>query len=137
MTIRDQIVAEALTWKMTPYHHQGFVKGAGVDCAFLLIKVYHAVGLIPDIDPRPYPPDWHLHREEQRYLGWTEKYAHKVDTPQPGDAALFQFGRCISHGAIIIEWPIVIHAYRGEGCVLADASRDPLVKRLVGFWSLL
>ena len=34
-------VAEALTWLGTPYHHhQGHVKGIGVDCGTLVFEVY-------------------------------------------------------------------------------------------------
>lgn len=133
---RQALVTEAMTWLRTPYHHQGFMKGVGVDCAFLLIKVYHAVGLIPDIDPRPYPPDWHLHRGEQRYLNWIEEYARPVDVPKPGDIALYSFGRCVSHGAIVLEWPTIIHAYMREGVVLADALNTPgLSERFAGFYS--
>ena len=43
--------------------------------------------------------------------------------PLPADIALWRFGRCFSHGAIVIGWPIVIHAYAGKGCILEDASR--------------
>lgn len=134
---REAVVQEAMGWLRTPYHHQGNVKGAGVDCAFLLIRVYHAVGLIPDIDPRPYPMDWHLHRGEERYLRWIEEYARSVDEPQPGDIVLYQFGRCVSHGAIVVEWPTILHAYVGEGCVLSDASNTPrLAERQKGFYSI-
>jgi cell wall-associated NlpC family hydrolase len=134
---RAAVVQEAMGWLRTPYHHQGNVKGAGVDCAFLLIRVYHAVGLIPDIDPRPYPMDWHLHRGEERYLRWVEEYARPVDEPQPGDIVLYQFGRCVSHGAIVVEWPTILHAYVGEGCVLSDASNTPrLSERQKGFYSI-
>lgn len=133
---RQAVVDEARSWLRTPYHHQGFVKSAGVDCAFLLSKVYHACGLLPDIDPRPYPPDWHLHRSDERYLGWVERYATPVQVACPGDAALFRFGRCISHGAIVIEWPIVIHAYIGDGVVIADATQGHLAGRLNAFYSM-
>lgn len=133
---RQQIVAEAESWLRTPYHHQGFVKGAGVDCAFLLVKVYHACGLIPDIDPRPYPPDWHLHRSEERYLSWVEKYAIQVEEPKPGDIVLYQFGRCISHGAIVVKWPMLIHSYVTQGCTYADATKNPLADRQRAIYSL-
>jgi cell wall-associated NlpC family hydrolase len=130
----NTVVIEALTWLNTPYHHQGRVKGAGTDCAMILCEVYEACGLVPHIDPRPYPPDWHLHRSEERYLRWIEDYADKVDEPLPGDVALYQFGRTISHGAIVVEWPTIIHAYRGEGVVLADGTQGALAGRLAGFW---
>jgi NlpC/P60 family putative phage cell wall peptidase len=133
---RQDVVQEARSWLGTPYHHQGRVKGAGVDCAMLLIEVFRTCGLIPDIDPKPYPPDWHLHRDEERYLGWVKRYARPVDVPQPGDIALFQFGRCVSHGAIVDEWPAVVHSYLRDGCILADATEAPLAGRLRGFYSI-
>ncbi|MFZ6686580.1 C40 family peptidase [Undibacterium sp. SXout11W] len=133
-----EIVAEAKTWLQTPYHHHGDVKGAGVDCAMILVEVYHACGLIPKIDPRPYPPDWHLHRDAERYLGWVEQYADPVETPEPGDIAVFQFGRCVSHAAIVIDWPLVLHAFRKEReVVLSDVSTSSdFSERLRGFYRL-
>ncbi len=137
--LRQAIVAEALTWLGTPYHHQAGIKGVGCDCAYLLIRVYRALGLIPEIDPGPYPPDWHLHRNDERYLGWVRRFATAVATPRPGDAALWRFGRTASHGGIVVAWPTIIHAYRGQGVVLADATQAPLGEsgRLVGVYTLL
>lgn len=129
-------VDEAHTWLGTPYHHQGRVKGVGTDCAMLLCEIFHICGMVPYIDPTPYPMDWHLHRGEERYLDWVEKYADPVEVPQPGDVALYSFGRTISHGAIVIDWPTIIHAYRGEGVVLADGEKGALEGRLVGFWRI-
>lgn len=138
--LRRAIEAEARTWLGTPYHHQGAIRGAGVDCAMLLIEVYYACGLIPRIDPRPYPPDWHLHRDDERYLGWVARYARPVEAPQSGDVALYRFGRCVSHGAIVLTWPLVIHAHMREGAVvIADATRNAdLTKpgRSAGFFTL-
>lgn len=123
---RAAVVAEARTWLRTPYHHQGRVKGVGVDCAMILCDVYHKAGLIPFIDPRPYPPDWHLHRGEERYLGWVEQYAVRVERPEPGDIAVWRFGRCFAHGAIVEAWPYVIHALKIEGEVTqTDVSNHP------------
>lgn len=138
ITQREAVVAEARTWLRTPYHHQGRLKGVGVDCAMLLCDVYHAVGLIPHLDPRPYPPDWHLHRSTERYLGWVEQYAGSVEAPQPGDIALWRFGRCFAHGAIVEAWPLVIHAVMRERiCTRTDALINPyLSRREVRFYSL-
>lgn len=105
-----------------------------MDCAFLLVRVYHAVGLIPDIDPRPYPHDWHLHRGEERYLDWVSRYGRPVSVPMPGDVVLFRFGRCASHAAIVVDWPRVIHSYIGEGVTLGDADKAPLSGREAGFF---
>jgi len=124
---QERIVAEARKWLGTPYHHQADVIGAGCDCAMLLARVYHAVGLIPAVDPRPYPRDWHLHRDEERYLGWVKQYCRPVKgEPKPGDLVLYRVGRCYSHGAIVVEWPMIIHAYMDERAVVLgryDAGR--------------
>ena len=135
---QTEVVAEAKTWLQTPYHHHADVKGEGVDCAMILVRVYGECGLIPEIDPRPYPQDWHLHRDAERYLGWIEKYADKVDAPEPGDIAMFQFGRCVAHAAIVIEWPIVLHALaQHREVVLSDISTsDHFRERLRGFYRI-
>jgi cell wall-associated NlpC family hydrolase len=137
---RLQVVQEALTWMNTPYHHQGRIKGAGVDCGMLLLEVFEACGHIPHIDPRPYPPDWHLHRSEQVYLGWVQEFAAPLapgETPMPGDLVLYRFGRCLSHGAIVVAWPTVIHSYLNQGVMLGHGEQEPLLpRRLAGSWSI-
>lgn len=134
---RAEVVAEAMTWLRTPYHHQACIKGVGVDCAMIMTAVYHKTGLIPFIDPRPYPNDWHLHREAERYLGWVDQYCDRTDVALPGDIAVFQYGRCVSHGAIVIEWPIVLHAYMDHrAVVLSDVlMSEDLGKRLRGIYT--
>ncbi len=101
----------------------GRVKGAGVDCATLLAEVYARAGVIPTVAVPFYPPDWHLHRDAERYLGFVLEHAEEVVAPLPADIALWRFGRCFSHGAIVVEWPLVIHAYAGRGCVMEDAAK--------------
>ncbi len=133
---REAVVEEARKWLRTPYHHQARIMGDGVDCAMLLCEVYEKVGLVPFIDPTPYPPDWHFHRDEERYLDWVKQYGTEVSEPKPGDVALFQFGRCLSHGAIVVEWPTIIHSYFREGCTIADATQGQLQGRVRKFYTL-
>jgi NlpC/P60 family putative phage cell wall peptidase len=136
---RLKVVGEARTWLNTPYHHQASIKGVGVDCIMLMVEVYKTCGLLDaDCDPRPYTHDWHLHRSDEIYLGGIEAYAEPVQTPQPGDIAVFQFGRCVSHAAIVVEWPLVIHAFIDHGAVvLTDISKSAALKaRVRGFYSL-
>jgi cell wall-associated NlpC family hydrolase len=123
MTWRDKVLEAARGWLGTPYHHAARVKGAGVDCAMLLTAVYHEAGLIPEIDPRPYPQDWHLHRGEERFLNWVRQYGRQLsdgELPSPGDIVLFRYGRCVSHGGIVLNWPTIIHAYMPLGKVTMD-----------------
>lgn len=134
---REAVVAEALTWLRTPYHHMGDIKGVGVDCAMLLVRVYAAVGLVPpDLEPRPYPADWHLHRSDERYLGFLDQYSVPVQTPGLGDVAVYQFGRCYSHGAIIVGENEVVHSYLHQGVTLASMLHDPLLDRAVEYRTL-
>ena len=111
----DAVIAEARTWLGTPYHSHGRVKGAGVDCATLLCEVFEAVGVVPHVDPGAYAPDWHLHRNEEQYVGWLQRYGREVETPNVGDVIVWKFGRCFSHGAILCPDNMIIHSYLGQG----------------------
>ena len=53
---RAAVVAAARAWIGTPYHHMADIKGVGVDCAMLLVRVYCDLGLVEHFDPRPYTP---------------------------------------------------------------------------------
>lgn len=137
MTSRSQVVAEARRWIGTPYHHHGRVLGVGVDCAQILCAVYEACGLVDHIDPGNYARDWHLHRSEELYLGWLMKAgATEVASPQPGDVAVFRFGRTWSHGGILIDADQVVHAYIGRGVIVNRLNEEPLQGRHVRFFSL-
>ena len=138
LAIRIGIIAEAETWLRTPWRHMAHVKGAGVDCAQLLISVFSNIGLVEWFDTGHYPPDWMMHREEERFLGFIEKYAHRVEIPQPGDIAVFKIGRCFSHGAIIVDWPRLIHAWLPEHQVCyGDGLQGLLAGKEVKFYSVL
>ena len=62
-------------------------------------------------------------------------YAHEVEAPEPGDVALFKFGRCFSHSAIVTDWPLMIHAWNTGGVLRGDASQPMLAGRPVRFFS--
>jgi cell wall-associated NlpC family hydrolase len=136
MNKREEVVTETKTWLKTPYRHYANIKGAGVDCAMLLIEVYSKCGLIEKFDPRPYPHDWHLHRSEEKYLNWVMQFGEQVETPLAGDVVLYKFGRCVSHGAIVIDFPLVIHSYISDGCVMAEGDRGMLGSRLHSFYKI-
>jgi cell wall-associated NlpC family hydrolase len=81
---REEIVAAARSYVGTPFHHQGRLKGVGIDCAGLLIGVARDLGL-PHQDVRDYPdiPDG------RRIAALVESQMTRVDDPEPGDAVLF------------------------------------------------
>lgn len=120
---RDDVIEEAKTWLGTPYHSGARIKGVGVDCGQYLIGAYEAAGVLPidGCNPGTYSPEWHLHRSEEKYLSWIQKYCNvQTGEPQPGDIAVFRFGRCVSHAGIVLAWPTIIHAYVGLGVILSD-----------------
>ena len=127
---RTAVVEEAKTWLRTPWVHRARVKHAGVDCAQLLIGVFAGAGVIAEFDTGEYPADWMLHREDERFIGWIDKYMVPLEgTPQPGDIVLWKYGRCFSHAAIVIDWPVVIHSFRKErGVVWGDATLGDLAR---------
>ena len=114
-TERERFIAEAKTWLLTPFRDQGNVKGPNgcVDCAMLLVASAQAAGLLdPAYDPRPYPPQFHLHRGEELFLDQIDaiiamrgrgREVHRA--PIPGDVIVYRVGRCFSHGGIVIEAP--------------------------------
>lgn len=128
---RSAVVKEAMSWLGTPYAHAADIKGAGVDCGMILVRVYADLCGLGNYDPRPYPIDWHLHRDGERYLEEILPHAHEIFTdPLPGDILLYRYGRTYSHSAIVIDYPTVIHAFKHDRCVLlADASKFPFEGR--------
>jgi hypothetical protein len=120
--MRFAVVEEARSWLGTPYHHAADVKGHGVDCAMLLVRVYCDLGLVERFDPRPYTRDWFLHRNEERYLGFLLERSREVRAPGLGDIILFRMGRCFAHAGIISRVnPLnIIHAFAPTRCVVED-----------------
>ena len=130
VTKRENLIRAAELWLGTPYHHAARCYGVGVDCVNLLCAVYETAGLIPHIELPHYPPDWMLHRSEELFLlGILDARLHHVQRPEPGDIALFRFGRCYSHGAIVTQWPQLIHAFSGLGVVRGDARNHPMLEK--------
>ena len=124
---RARIVTEAKSWINTPYHHHGRVKGVGVDCAQILIAVYSEAGFIPKFDPGHYPPDWHLHHDDERYLSFVLPYVREMEEEEarlPGDLMLIKYGRAFAHSAIIIEWPLCIHALMRSPVCYTNPEQD-------------
>jgi cell wall-associated NlpC family hydrolase len=134
---RGRVVAEALAWVGTPYHHRGTLKGIGVDCAQFPRLVYQACGLLPPFETGDYPPDWHLHRSEERYLARVAAFAREINgDPGPGDFALFRVGRCYAHGAIVTGWPAIVHAVVDLAVLPDTADSGRLCSRPRKFFTL-
>jgi cell wall-associated NlpC family hydrolase len=141
---RVKVCAIAKTFLNTPYRDHGRIRGAGVDCASLLICVYgpEGAGVIPAIDPGFYKMhEAFLKRGgDVEYLKWILKFAREIKESEvmPGDLVMYKVGRGFSHGAIVIEWPNhIIHATKTiHGVISSHATREGIfLKRERRFFS--
>src|SRR5579885_82297 len=125
---RGAVVAEALSWEGTAFHHMGRRKirrtadGAvadrgGADCAYATLLIYRAAvpQRVPALQFGYYAPTWNLTRAGaagERYLATVLALpgVREVETPGPGDLALFRWGLAWAHGAVVIQWPMIAHA---------------------------
>lgn len=135
--LRAAVVAEARTWRGTPYHHLGSgeqlrgrqLKGVGTDCAQLLIDVYSAAGVIDWFSTGKYSLDWMMHRDDERYVEIIERFADEFDWTArpilPADVVVWRYGRTFSHGGIVTEWPLIVHAFSPWGVVGEDDVSRP------------
>jgi len=142
---REQIIDEAKSWIGTPYNHMKCCKGGGCDCATFLCGVYTAVGAIEMPVVEYYPEDWHCHNSEPRYLSKLFEYCDRLDGPDAraltGDIMMIKIGwaKTHNHGAIIVQWPTIIHCLKLRGVVMDDAQSllrgrpEPILVRWKGF----
>ncbi len=120
---RSKVCAIAKTWLKTPYHSHACVKGAGADCLTFWKASFEEAGLIDFIDLPPYSPQFMLHSSEETYLNALIEHGYEVETPQPADIAIWKFGRCFSHAGLVIDWPIIIHAFQDGFVQYEDVSK--------------
>ena len=135
---REQVVEIARTLLHTQWRHMGRTR-AGLDCGGLPILVFKEAKLIAqDFETEYYPPDFMLHRDEERFVGFVERFARRVERePRNGDIPMFRVGRVLAHCGIVDQWPRIIHAVRQGGEVQYDsADKGELRARFEGFWTL-
>jgi hypothetical protein len=127
---RAAFITEALSWVGTPFRDCADIKGpkGAVDCAMLLVRSAVDTGRIPPFDPRPYSPQWMLHRTEEKFVNWILALgAREVDAPKVGDIVVWQFGKTFAHGAVLVNSEEVVHAYSAAGMALVSRLDEPLL----------
>ena len=140
MTTRQQIVAEALSWRGTPYHDHAGVKYCGVDCAFFPLRVFQAVDRIPKDFVVPYysPQQWlnspsqkdkfNLKFEDKTFLNIVLKFARQEiteDEVKPGDFVIYKVAASWTHGGIVVHWPeYILHPIKGLGVVGSHGTNE-------------
>lgn len=130
---RARVVAVATSYLRTPYAHMGRKRGVGVDCATLLLACFVEAGLMADTKLGYYAKQWNLHQTDERYMAVIREQAREIaGPPGAGDIVVFLVGKCFAHGAIVVEWPRIIHAREPTGVEYADADRDQVLAMIGG-----
>jgi len=110
---RARVIADGWAYVGTPFRHQCDAKGAGVDCAMWIVRAFVDCGVVEPFDPRPYPRLWFLHKSEELYLGWLNRFAEEIpaEEAKPGDIVIYKYGQCFSHAGMIVSDQLLIHAW--------------------------
>lgn len=135
MITREMVVAEALTWEGTPFHHQARLKGAGVDCVGVIIKVAHALGIssFDTIDYARQPDPEVMGNLLREHL---DPVASEADV-RLGDIIWFRVDKPRHLGIVVSLNPITfIHAYERRKIRRVIVSRLDSINGLrpVSFW---
>lgn len=122
----SEIIAEARTWLGTPFHHQGRVKGVGVDCIGLVVGVGRDLGLV-DYDTTDYG------RIPNPVVMGKGLREHLIQTDQivPGCVLWFAFTQAPMHLGIVTDSGL-IHAYATAEKVVETGLDEQWVKRTRG-----
>lgn len=81
MTLAENIVTEARTWKGTRFVHQGRIKSVGVDCVGFISEVAKDAGVLNLDIPSNYRP----HEDGEIMLRLLNEHMVLVDEMEPGD----------------------------------------------------
>lgn len=137
---RAALVAIARSWIGTPYRRRAMVKGAGADCATLLLGALRESGLVSLADAsdelrRVFADDWFLHARDEEYKLRVLRHAEQLCECVAYRSSNFDSGNILliktagsrryNHAGMVTAWPRVVHAIAPcvEEC---DASRHPM-----------
>lgn len=136
MTTRAQLIAEALSWQGTPYHHQAALKGIGADCIGVVRGSLAALGIAARGIPANYsrgpdPDALQAAVEASDQLGEIAPAA-----AQPGDLLLFRVKRDPRHFALLVAADELLHSDVTAGVVRVPFSAGWRA-RLLRAWRLI
>lgn len=138
MITRAQIIAEALKWQGATWHHRALVPYRFCDCVRLMESVAKQLDLLdPAWQPPVYSIQWQNHQNAellQQVMCDVGAEAIPLDARQPADLLGFQFGRTVSHMAILIAPEQVLHAVYNERRVVVNGLRGAWLTRLRCAW---
>jgi NlpC/P60 family putative phage cell wall peptidase len=126
------VVTEARTWLGTRFHHQGRLKGVGVDCAGLVVGVAEAMGLqVQDRTDYTRQPDGTMLQETCD----AQLIQIALEDIRPGDVLLMRFEQEPQHLAFVGDYEFgglsLIHAYAQSRKVVETRLDDVWLARVV------
>lgn len=129
---RAQIVAEARSYIGTPYHHQGRLKGVGVDCAGIVVGINTTFSLTSH-DVKGYSPTPHqgLLQQALRDAGFTKIGIYDYEM---GDCLLMRFGTEPQHLAVYTGEGTIVHSYSKVKKVVEHTLNDVWKHRITGVY---
>lgn len=122
---REKVITTAQSFLRTPYHHRGMTR-AGLDCATLILLCAMAAEIVPTGESLPYYPfQWNVNASRESLIDFIRKFCPEFPgPPKPASLVVWKMGRTFSHGAIVVKWPMCIHAKAGSGVEWVDAEKD-------------
>ncbi|HEV7416025.1 MAG TPA: NlpC/P60 family protein [Tianweitania sediminis] len=130
--INERVVAEALSWRGTPYRHQGRQRGVGCDCLGLIVGVWQGLyGKAPAMVPDTYSLDWAETGADDLLLQAARAHfracpsSPEIGVPAPGNLMLLRWheNAPATHCAIALPQNRMIHAYEQHGVVVSALNR--------------
>jgi len=121
---RNDIIAEALSWLGTPYHHRASLKGVGCDCLGLVRGIYRGV-VGPEPGDTPAYPQHNDGSESERLMLALEEHLSRVPPPgAPGDIIVFRLRPNFParHCGVLVEPERFIHAVSGREVSMVGLS---------------
>ena len=129
---RAQIVTEARSYIGTPYHHQGRLKGIGVDCAGVVVGINKTFGLTShDVKGYSQQPHHGLLQQSLCDAGFTKM---RLDQLETGDCMLMRFGSEPQHLAVYTGEGTMVHSYSKVGKVVEHNLNDVWKQRITAVY---
>lgn len=136
MITREKIIAEARSWKGTPFRHQAARKGVGCDCKGLVSGIANALQMPEGLSLAATVRDYPKHFAGRRMFDGLMATLTFVPVGEPGDVVAILMGRdpFPRHLGILTERPgWMIHTYGGG---VRRVTETPIGHwRIHSYWS--
>ena len=129
MTTRKDICNKALEYLNTPFHHQGRLKGIGVDCAGLIVCIAKELNLpYGDLTNYARIPDGKSLRDVLK----NNAEEKSLNDSKEGDILLMKFVNEPQHVALLMPNNQIIHSYLRARKVIIHNFDEIWKDRVVG-----